>query len=250
MGDPKRHMPHGEDIVCSLQKCKDVFITLDRNSDPGIMQTKLFIGGGSLTKSWTVYVHINKFNGKRYVGITSKKKPEHRWESGGGYVGNPHFYSAIQKYGWDGFNHEIVADGLDFDSAKQMECDLIKECNTQDNAFGYNMTSGGEGTPGYHPSPETRAKLSIARRKENLSEETLKRRSDGLRGRKFSEEHKRKIGDGNSKSILMYEKDGTFVKQFRAARDAELEFGISHSHISQCCHGQRHSAGGYIWQFA
>lgn len=199
---------------------------------------------------WKVYVHINKENGKRYVGVSSKPKVEHRWNSGRGYSENPHFYSAILKYGWDMFDHIVLFDGLSECDAKQKEMDLIREWDTQNPAFGYNMTSGGDGTPNYHPSEETRRKLSFARMKENLSEETLRRRSEGLKGRKFSEEHKRKIGIGNSKRVNMYTKSGEFIKSFDSAADAEREYGINHSHISQCCNGKRESTGGYVWKFA
>lgn len=201
-------------------------------------------------KKWTVYVHINKTNGKRYVGITSRENLNHRWRNGYGYIENPHFNSAIEKYGWDGFEHKVVHSGLSADDAKLAEKRLIKEWNTRDRKYGYNMTSGGDGTPDYHPSIETRRKLSEARRKENLSEETLRRRSEGLRGRKFSEEHKRKIGDGNSKAIEMLSLDGIVIKRFNAAHEAEVELNINHSHISQCCHGKRQTTGGYMWRFA
>ena len=158
--------------------------------------------------------------------------------------------SAIEKYGWDQFEHTILFDNLTEDEAKETERWLIADWNTQDPSYGYNMTSGGDGAPGFHPSDETRAKLSNARLRENLSEETLKRRSDGLRGRRFSEDHKRKIGDGNSKPISMFTKDNDLIRTFKSARDAEVELGISHTHISQCCHGQRQFAGGYRWTFA
>lgn len=208
-------------------------------------------GGETMnTKPWRVYVHINKANGKRYVGVTSKPNPNHRWSNGLGYKENTHFYAAIQKYGWNNFEHIILAEGLTEQEAKEMEKQLIAEWNTQNREYGYNMTSGGDGTPGFYPSEETRMKLSIARRKENLSEETLARRSAGLRGRKFTEEHKRKIGDGNSKAIEMFSKDGEFLKRFNSAHEAEEELGIHHSHISQCCHGTRMTTGGYKWRFA
>ena len=201
------------------------------------------------TKKWLVYVHINKFNGKRYVGITSRQNPEIRWRAGRGYDQSPRFASAIKRYGWDGFKHVILLEGLSETIAKEKEKEYISLWRTQEKDYGYNLTSGGDGTSGYHPSKETIEKLSAARRKENLSPETLARRSQGLKGRKFSEEHKRKIGDGNSKAIKMMDRGDTLLRTFNSAREAEILLNISHSHISQCCHGHRQTAGGYKWQF-
>lgn len=199
---------------------------------------------------WKVYVHINKLNNKKYVGITSKDNPNHRWNSGRGYAENPHFYSAITKYGWDEFEHIILYDNLTATQAKETERKLISMWKTQNPDYGYNMTSGGDGTPNYYPSEETRRKKAIASMRENLSEETLRRRSESLRGRKFTEEHKRRIGDANSKPVEMYSLDGEYIRTFCSAHKAEVELGIRHSHISQCCHNKRRSTGGYIWKFA
>lgn len=54
--------------------------------------------------NYTVYVHVNKINGKMYVGITSQTV-EQRWRQGKGYKHCVFFYRAIEKYGWDGFEH-------------------------------------------------------------------------------------------------------------------------------------------------
>ena len=59
---------------------------------------------------WSVYIHISPSN-KYYVGITSKT-PEERWRNGFGYYTQSYFYNAIQKYGWDNFQHEIISENL------------------------------------------------------------------------------------------------------------------------------------------
>ena len=106
---------------------------------------------------FTVYMHVSP-NGKRYIGITSKK-PEYRWNNGRGYIKNQYFFDAIVKYGWENFQHIIIADGLSKDDACGLEKALIAGCKTTDPNYGYNMSKGGEsGTYGAKLSDEFREK--------------------------------------------------------------------------------------------
>ena len=92
-------------------------------------------------RKYSVYIHTNKINGKRYIG-TTKRKPEKRWRNGEGYKDQPHFYSAIQKYGWDNFDHFI----LEVDSEElmyQLEQQYIAYYKTTDRRYGYNKSVGG-----------------------------------------------------------------------------------------------------------
>ena len=57
---------------------------------------------------WIVYQHTNKTNCKKYIGITSRTWKERAGANGINYRSCPHFYAAIEKYGWDGFEHEIL----------------------------------------------------------------------------------------------------------------------------------------------
>ena len=59
--------------------------------------------------NYKVYVHISP-NGKRYYGIT-KQEIEKRWRNGKGYSNNDHFTNAINYYGWDNFDHIVIARG-------------------------------------------------------------------------------------------------------------------------------------------
>ena len=89
-----------------------------------------------MRKYW-VYVHTCP-NGKKYVGITTRIRPERRWgKNGKGYYQNEHFYRAILKYGWDNITHEV----FEVDSAEEMyrkEIELISFYHTNDPRYGYN----------------------------------------------------------------------------------------------------------------
>ena len=95
------------------------------------------------TPCWTVYAHIAP-NGKMYVGITSQK-PENRWRDGYGYQRNTHLWNAIKKYGWENFQHEIIASNLTQEEAGNMERILIRDLDLMNPKHGYNMSIGGEG---------------------------------------------------------------------------------------------------------
>lgn len=107
-------------------------------------------------KKFCVYVHIFP-NGKRYIGITSKR-PNARWESGNGYRDGSPIRNAINKYGWDNIEHIILFDGLTQEEACKKEIELIDKYKTNihryGNKYGYNLTDGGEGTTGHKVSEE------------------------------------------------------------------------------------------------
>lgn len=176
-----------------------------------------------LERTYCVYKHTNRANGKVYIGVTSQL-PRDRWDSGWGYQKNKHFWDAIQKYGWSGFDHEILASGLPPEEAFAKEQELILEYGSMDYRKGYNMTPGGETGPclsgvshpmyGKHHTPEARAKMSATRlgipwsgerREACMSSYTAEQRREvALRtiagyneGRAFTDEHRRKIAESN-----------------------------------------------------
>ena len=115
--------------------------------------------GNNNSKIYSVYVHTNLTNGKKYVGIT-RKKPKERWRhNGSGYINNPKFWADIQKYGWDeGFSHEVVETGLTCYEAAKKEIELIKEYDSF--KHGYNRSLGGEGMEGYKVGSPIKERMS------------------------------------------------------------------------------------------
>ena len=115
--------------------------------------------------TYTVYIHRNKTNGKVYVGRCLSVK--RRWESNGrGYKrgNNTRFKEALQKYGWDGFEHIVCKEGLSKEEADSLEKELIAKNNALGDG-GYNMTNGGDGVSGLKMSLESKTRMSIAAKK-------------------------------------------------------------------------------------
>lgn len=195
---------------------------------------------------YCVYVHTNKVNGKMYVGQTCQK-PEYRWSNGTGYTGSTYFYRAIQKYGWNNFEHEVVASNLTKEEADNFERLLIKMFNTTDGNNGYNLTDGGDGMTGFKHSSETKEKM----RQNNLGA------NNNNYGRHLSENQKRKISEFNSgvnnysaRAVLQYDLQGNFVQKWDYIRQAASALNITASNISACCCHQQRKAGGFIWVYA
>ena len=127
---------------------------------------------------YSVYFHINKVNGKIYVGIT--KNVKERWRGNGkNYWESCKFNNAIKKYGWSNFDHVVFASNLTRDEACNMERILIEKLNTRDDRYGYNMTPGGDA---FNITDEMKEKLRILAHK----------RFSGI---KFTEDHARKISE-------------------------------------------------------
>lgn len=96
-------------------------------------------------KEYKVYYHKNKINNKYYIGIT-KQNVNKRWGKNGKNYYTQYFGYAIQKYGWDNFEHGILFDNLTETEAKNKEIELIKKYNSL-HPNGYNLTVGGDTNP-------------------------------------------------------------------------------------------------------
>ena len=212
---------------------------------------------------YTVYQHKNKINGKIYIGITMRK-PEQRWQHGEGYRSSPHFYAAIQKYGWDNFEHIILFQDLTKEEACQKEQELIAKYNSMDRKFGYNSTSGGEI---FVMNKETKQKISqsMIGNKNGLnhpcSEEKKKKISEAQKGRSLTEEHKQKLSKAakqrhtpcseqakenirkasHKKPIYCKELN----KVFESVQECSRQLGIPATNISKLCSGKGKTLKGY-----
>ncbi len=207
-----------------------------------------------LEKTWCVYKHTNKLNGKCYIGITSQNVRV-RWNRGWGYQYCPHFWKAIQKYGWDAFSHEILYDGLTKEEAETWEVNLIAEYHSADPMWGYNVALGGN-SAGKH-SEETRKKLGDCRRGCKHTEAAKLKMREAHTGMVFSEEHLQKLrmaqfGEKHhrARAVCQFTLCGEFVARYECVAEAQRQTGIPNQNIVKCCQGRRAYAGGFLWEYA
>lgn len=114
-------------------------------------------------KKYCVYMHIFP-NDKKYIGMTCKH-PNKRWQNGNGYDNHqPVMKNAIHKYGWSNVNHVILKEGLSHKEACDLEMFYISQyktnCKRYGDAYGYNMTDGGDGATGHVVSDDAKLKMS------------------------------------------------------------------------------------------
>ena len=176
-------------------------------------------------------IYLVRLNGKPvYIGFTSKTLQE-RWNKhcadATKYMSPYVFHKAIRKYGVKSFSIETIYMGKDWKYTLQvMEPQFITEYNTyiRNGGEGYNMTMGGEGSVGFHHTPENIMKMSkdkqgmgkgrihseetkekirqshMGKKREPFSEEWRRNMGKASKGKKrkpFSEEHKRKLSEAN-----------------------------------------------------
>ena len=191
--------------------------------------------------NYILYEHRNKINGKRYIGITNNKTK--RWYGKGKhYDGSPYFWAAIQKYGWDNFEHNVLIYDLTREEASRLEKHYIKTFRTCDKAFGYNLAEGGVNAPtmlGKHHSEETKLKIRNSNRGKKHSEEQNRKHSEHMTGLM--------VGSRNPKSRAV--RCITTGEVFETQREAAKVKNVLQSKISLCCQGKRSHTHGLKWEF-
>lgn len=170
------------------------------------------------TDRWCLYKHTSP-SGKVYIGIA--KNVKHRWRGNGtGYRGSTRIWYAIQKYGWNNFTHEILAENLTREEASELEKKTIAQYKSTDPRYGYNLTHGGyDGT---------------------LCEASRQKLSHSLMGHPVSEEVKSILRKCHIKPIICLDTG----EIYDSAADAARTLNICPTQINRCTLGKSKTANG------
>jgi len=185
------------------------------------------------------------------------------------YAKNDYVISrAIRKHGWNNFTTSVLLETENKDYAyKQAEAIFIAKFSSNDPNKGYNSTIGGEGSPGFRFSDETkeimrtkkqgkklstehRMKISENNKGRIFSTETRKKISEALRGNKnfqgkcVSNEHRRKLSEANSKTWTFIDPNGELVSILNL-REFCLKNSLHPSAMSRVAHGKQTTHKGW-----
>lgn len=197
----------------------------------------------------TIYLHRNKINNKVYIGQTIQTDLKDRWKNGAGYKTCTYFYNAIQKYGWENFEHLILEQNENWtqEELDNKEKEYILLFNSNNPQFGYNICEGGSNiSPNALPKalewmkkhPEfgqARAADMLKWQKEHPEEMLEMRRINAA-----------KATNARKRKVKCVETEEIFESATEAARKTP---NTTQSKICMVCRGQRKTCGGYHWQY-
>lgn len=154
---------------------------------------------------------------------------------------------------------DILHDNLTWNEACEKEVEIIKQIGRkQDGGTLVNITEGGDGFRSNHTQQtkdqirdfykgksyediygEERANIQRANRKHSVK----------IVWQNRSLQERKAIAQKNSKPILQYKKDGTFIKEWASASEAERILKTSGTAINHCLRGKCRTSGGFIWKY-
>lgn len=197
----------------------------------------------------TIYMHRNKINQKVYIGETCQINLNNRWKNGAGYKTCTAFYNAIQKYGWDSFEHLILEQG-DWtpEEIEKKENYYINYYNSKDPSKGYNINDG------FYRTISPKAKIKAEEWKKQHPEFGLARAQDMLKWQKEHPEEMLKIRQSNvAKATEARKKKVQCLETgiiYESASDAARKVpNTSQSKICMVCQGKRKTCGKLHWRY-
>lgn len=188
--------------------------------------------------------------------MTKQDPPTKRWLNGKGYRTQQKFYRAIEKYGWENFEHEILYQCEDAHEAEEKEKFYIEQYKSQNNKYGYNISPGGlynteiteetlEKSRKSRARPEYQAWLQEMNRKRWSKPEEHKKASERFSGKnnpqygkKQSQERKDKAREKFMPYVNSLKKKVICVETgeiFDSAAEAERANGLGPCSVSGSC---------------
>lgn len=173
------------------------------------------------TKICGIYKITNMVNGKVIIGQSTsiyERWTAYRSALRRNVEHNSHLQRSWNKYGQINFKFEIILECQE-EKLDDEERRLIKEHNSTDRNFGYNLESGGNINK--HHSEETKKKMSLSQLGKTLSESTKQKIGIANTGHYHSEESKQKMSKALKGKVRSEETRRNIIKALTGRHHTE-----------------------------
>jgi len=197
-----------------------------------------------------------------YIGSSSnlnRRFWEHLWKLQNNKHNNAHLQNTFNKHGISNYNVEILetCSNENLLNKEQYYIDLIKP--------NLNKSPVAGTTLGLKLTPEQCLKRRINNLGRKHSKESIEKRVSKIKGRIYSEEHKRnisksKMGKKSSeesiqkrlqktkKPVASYTKEGTLMKIYSCSKETLLD-GFTPTNVTRCCKNKLKTHKNLIWKY-
>lgn len=228
-----------------------------------------------MKKEYIIYKCTNKINGKMYIGKTykfEKRKREHIYDIGNGLP----FHKALNKYGLENFDWEVIDHSKSDKEIKEKEVYWIKKLNTcihSKNSNGYNITLGGEGGVSWNSKPivmfdmngnyadefiscacaavlmdmDRKSIERAARLKSSRSGNYQWRYKDEWNGKNIGKYQRPNVT--SNKKVVQLDMDGKYIATYNSLKDASKVTKTRRTSISSCLTEFIKTANKFIWVY-
>lgn len=205
-----------------------------------------------LYKEWGIYKIENLINGKVYIGSSSVlyyRLCRHLNTLRKNTHPNKHLQSAWNIYNESNFSITILEITIkDKDFLLNREDFYLSHYKSYLRENGYNIFEKGTSGKGFKWTEEARKGIIGRGKGRKSSEETKKKISDSHIGKKATVQAINKMIESKQVPIIMMNLDGSYIKEWKSAKDASLWLGITPSaHISNVLNGKLKSCKNYIF---
>lgn len=209
-----------------------------------------------------IYKITNILNNKIYIGQTIRQ-PSLRWNEHKSESLCPtskhgrlyHLHCAIRKYGVDSFIFEVIDECPDNERFR-VETKYILKYQSNDPQKGYNYVVEGSGRTPYSSQKIKELWEKGFSRNEiaeilNAQPLTISSRLHQLgvsHEEVVNRKKKEKWSEWQSKPVIQYSLDGTFIKEWNSATECS-SYGYLQSAVSNVCRQEQYSAYGFLWKY-
>ena len=168
-------------------------------------------------------------SGRVYVGKSvrfGRRLGQHRRRS---RKNKTFLYNAVRKHGWSKFTKlvlEIFPFHVTESYMSERERFYIKKYRSFERKYGYNLTEGGEGAPGYKHTEEAKKTMQALIREKG----------------KMKQVHAKNVKTGEE---FLFESRAEAMRELRRITGKK----ISRFHITDCCKGVQKTHAGFVFKY-